>query len=68
VKKRPSTLRYIPSPQTPVIIGSTDEILLDPDFDDTEEVVLFEPPIMATRRCGGHLIRLDEEKDDDENS
>lgn len=64
MSKKPKIM-YIPSPQTPIIIGSVDEILLDPDFDDTEELVLFEPPILATRRNGGHLTRLDEEDDDD---
>lgn len=39
--------------------------LLDPDFDDCDEVVLFEPPILATRRVGSKLTRLDDEPQDE---
>lgn len=64
--KKKSRIEYIPSPQYPLVIPDADDILLDIDFDDTEELILFEPPIMATRRCGGHMHRLDKDEEDDD--
>jgi hypothetical protein len=50
----------------PAFVVDPDAILLDEDFDEVNEQILFEPPVYATRRCGGHLTRLDEEPDEDE--
>jgi len=63
---KPRPVRYIPSPRPPAYVVDPDAILLDEDFDDVNEQILFEPPILATRRCGGHMTRLDEEQDEDE--
>jgi hypothetical protein len=50
----------------PAYVVDPDAILLDEDFDEVNEQILFEPPILATRRCGGYMARLDEEPDEDE--
>ncbi len=50
-----------PAPEPPL----DEDPVLDPDFDDVDEVILFEPPILATRRVGGHLTRLDDEREDE---
>ena len=42
------------------------EDLLDPDFDEVDEVILFEPTLLATRSCGGYLTKLTDEDDDNE--
>lgn len=39
--------------------------VLDEEFDDTNELVIEEPPIFATRPCGARLHRLDYEPEDD---
>lgn len=64
MKKR-SVIVYVPSPVQPILAGDPDDILLDTDFDEVDELILFEPPILATRRCGGRLTRMDEENDDE---
>jgi hypothetical protein len=63
--KKKSQIAYIPSPQYPLLVGDPADILLDPDFDDIDELILFEPPILATRMCGGHLTRMDDGEDDE---
>jgi len=68
VKVKKKRITHIPSPQYPLLIPMMKEItLLDTDFDDIDEQVIFEPPVYATRRCGGRLTRMDpdEEADDD---
>lgn len=40
--------------------------LLDDEFDEIDEQVLAEPPLHATRRCGGKLTRLTDEPEDDQ--
>lgn len=39
--------------------------VLDAEFDEANELVVEEPPIFATRRCGGWLTRLDYEPEDE---
>jgi hypothetical protein len=43
-----------------------EEPVLDVDFDDCDETILFEPPLLATRRAGGRLTRLTDDTTDDE--
>lgn len=49
----------------PLLVPWEDPVL-DPDFDDVEEVILFEPPILATRRVGARLTRLDDDERDED--
>lgn len=56
-RKTPQVMKWtVPNPESP---------MLDPEFDDTDELVLYEPPVLATRRCGHSLTRLDEPSEDD---
>ena len=40
------------------------EDLLDQDFDEVDEVILFEPTLLATRSCGGYLTKLDTDEEE----
>lgn len=56
-KKTPTA--HIPSPRAPIVIGPIDEILLDLDFDDIDEMVIFEPPVRCVRGGRVTLVEVD---------
>jgi hypothetical protein len=65
MKKRYKIIHALPS-RTPLLFNPMEDVLLDLDFDDTDEMLIYEPPL----RCGGRgkitLVDRDPEDDDTE--
>ena len=66
MKKEPPKLKPVPPSRSSDIFFSPEVATIDPEFDEADEQVLFQPPVMATRHCGGRLTRLDDDPEDDD--